>query len=87
MTPDVGVVVGLSVGLGVGAEVSLLVGDVVGVFVGLFVGLGVDLCAEIGDGLALDWTPPDAAPPNVTVPALISQAQGQAFIISATSIT
>ena len=90
---DGGLVVGLPVGLGVGEGVGLGVGDAVGDLVGgidtgLLVGLGVDLCAEMGVGLAFDWTPPDVAmPPNLTVPCFTSHAQGQAFIISATSVT
>ena len=90
---DGGLLVGFAVGFGVRAGVGLVVGDSVGDLVGdidtgLLVGLGVDLCAEMGEGIALDWTPLAAAmPPILTVPFLTSHAQGQAFIISATSVT
>ena len=74
---------GLAVGFDVtGALDGLSVGAAVGDFVGLSVGGGVVI---EGEGRASGWTP--AGPPILTVPYCTSQAHGQAFIISATSVT
>ena len=74
---------GLNVGFDVtGALDGLNVGAPEGDLVGLGVGLGVEIGAE---GRASGRTP--AGPLTLTVPSCTSQAHGQAFIISATSVT
>jgi len=83
---ETGLVVGLAVGFDVmGATDGLRVGVAEGDLVGLKVGRGVEIGGRPSEGRASGCTP--AGPAILTVPYCTSQAHGQAFIISATSVT